>query len=65
MNLRPDSAEALGVEFQHYVHCLETRERPRTDGLARLRVVRILEAATQSLEGQGKLAGLKAQGAIA
>ena len=60
---KPDKAEALRLEFQQYAHCLETGERPRTDGLAGLCVVRILEAATQSLEGRGKLVELKAQGA--
>jgi predicted dehydrogenase len=58
-----DKAEALSLEFQQYAHCLETGERPRPDGLAGLRVVRILEAATQSLEGRGKFVELKAQGA--
>lgn len=43
---RLDSAEGLGVEFQHYVHCLETGWPPKSDGLAGLRVVRILEAAS-------------------
>lgn len=26
-----DPAEPLGVEFQHYVHCLETGEKPHRD----------------------------------
>ena len=62
---RLDVTEALSVEFQHYVHCLETGERPRTDGLAGLRVVRVLEAASESLQGRGELVELKAQEAIA
>jgi predicted dehydrogenase len=62
---RLDNAEALGVEFQHYVHCLETGEQPKTDGLAGLRVVRILEAASKSLQGRGELVELKAQEALA
>jgi len=59
---RLDVTEALSVEFQHYVALPRTGERPRTDGLAGLRVVQILEAASQSLQGRGKLVELKAQG---
>jgi predicted dehydrogenase len=62
---RLDSTEALSVEFQHYVHCLETGDRPRTDGLAGLRVVRILEAASKSMHRQGELVELKAEEASA
>ena len=35
------------------------RGLPRTDGLAGLRVVRILEAASKSLQGRGELVELK------
>jgi predicted dehydrogenase len=62
---RLDNVEALSVEFQHYVHCLETGEQPKTGGLAGLRVVRILEAASKSMQGRGELVELKAQEASA
>jgi predicted dehydrogenase len=47
-------AEALATETKHFVECIEHRRQPRTDGRAGLRVVRLLEAATQSLAAQGR-----------
>jgi predicted dehydrogenase len=47
--------EALRTEALHFVQCIRTGDRPITDGQAGLRVVRILEAATQSLKQQGQL----------
>jgi predicted dehydrogenase len=46
--------EALRVETQHFVDCVRSAQRPLTDGHAGLRVVRILEAATESLKEQGR-----------
>ena len=54
-----DGTESLSAEFRHYVHCLETGERPLTDAHAGLRVVRILEAATLSMKDRGRLIELK------
>ena len=45
--------EALGVEARHFVECVQHGRRPLTDGNAGLRVVRILEAATESLAQGG------------
>ena len=53
-----DNTEALRVEMGHFVNCIKTGERPLTDGVAGLRVVRVLEAATQSMLKRGKLIGL-------
>ena len=53
-----DGSEGLGVEIQHYVRCLETGEKPITDAQAGLRVVRILEAATESMKNRGQLVEL-------
>jgi predicted dehydrogenase len=50
--------EALSAEAAHFIDCIERRARPLTDGHAGLRVVRLLEAATQSMAGQGKLINL-------
>jgi predicted dehydrogenase len=47
--------EALAVEAAHFIDCVNTGGRPRTDGHAGLRIVRLLEAATQSLAAQGRL----------
>ena len=44
-----DMTEALGVELREFVDCIESSKTPIADGQAGLRVVRILEAATQSL----------------
>jgi predicted dehydrogenase len=46
--LRP--TEALEVEARHFLACVAGREKPLTDGASGLRVVRILEAATTSME---------------
>ena len=48
-----DSAEALSTEIRHLVNCVEGRERPIADGHAGLRVVRLLEAASKSMEQRG------------
>lgn len=48
------TTEALLLEAQHFIACIEKGERPVTDGQAGLRVVRILEAATQSMAQRGR-----------
>ena len=53
-----DSTEALRAEAQHFVRCIEQSERPITDGETGLRVVEILEAATQSMARRGRLVEL-------
>jgi predicted dehydrogenase len=60
-----DGMESLAYEFQHYVHCLESGEQPQTDAQAGLRVVRVLEAATESMKNQGRLVELAKAGAVA
>jgi predicted dehydrogenase len=51
---RIDMTEALAVEIQHFVDCIEHGKTPITDGHAGLRVVSILEAATRSMRDRGK-----------
>ena len=51
--------EALREEAAHFLDCIETRQRPITDGEAGLRVIRLLEAATQSMLNQGQLVTIK------
>ena len=53
-----DMTEALQTEALHFIHCIREGKRPITDGEAGLRVVRILEAATQSIKQQGRLVEL-------
>jgi predicted dehydrogenase len=42
--------EPLRVQDEHFVECVLNGRRPRTDGQSGLAVVRILEAATQSMQ---------------
>ncbi len=53
-----DMTEALQTEALHFIHCIQSGDRPITDGEAGLRIVRILEAATQSIKQQGRLVEL-------
>lgn len=53
-----DTKEALQTEGLHFIQCIRQGDRPITDGEAGLRVVRILEAATQSIKNQGRLVEL-------
>ena len=46
--------EALSVEAAHFVECVERGITPLTDGQAGLRVVQLLEAASESMAGQGR-----------
>jgi predicted dehydrogenase len=47
--------EALSVEAAHFVDCIQRSTTPTTDGEAGLRVVRLLEAASESMAASGKL----------
>jgi predicted dehydrogenase len=49
-----DISEALRVEAGHFLECIEGKARPITDGHAGLRVVRVLEAASQSMRMRGQ-----------
>lgn len=46
---RLDTKEPLLTEAEHFIECVRTGARPRTDGFSGLRVVRALEKADQSL----------------
>jgi predicted dehydrogenase len=50
---RIDLKEPLLAECAHFVHCVDTRAEPRTSAAHGERVVRILEAAQQSLQAGG------------
>jgi predicted dehydrogenase len=49
-----DSTEALKLETKYFIECIEKNQTPINDGPAGLRVVRLLEAAAQSLKGRGE-----------
>ena len=48
-----EGGEPLLLECAHFLECIEKGQRPRTDGLNGLRVVRVLEAAQASLKRGG------------
>lgn len=52
---RLDATEALQIEAQHFVDCIENNKKPETDGTDGLRLVRIVEAAEKSLRARGQL----------
>jgi predicted dehydrogenase len=54
-----DTREALSVEVAEFVRCIETNVKPISDGAAGLRVVRLLEAATQSMQRHGRPVEIK------
>jgi predicted dehydrogenase len=55
---RLDNSEALQREARHFVECVESKARPETDGLAGLRMVKMIEAAERSLRKRGELVDL-------
>jgi predicted dehydrogenase len=60
-----DGAEALTVEAEHFLDCIEQNKTPITDGQLGLRVVQMLEAATSSMRGRGETVHLEVQGVAA
>jgi predicted dehydrogenase len=58
---RVPNVEPLRVECEHFVHCLRSGERPRSDGHSGLRVVRVLELLQRSLEQGEQLSRLPAR----
>ena len=57
------SQEPLKLECMHFLDCIATRQRPRTDGENGLRVLRILHASQDSLTDNGRLVLLDESGA--
>ncbi|MEZ4683749.1 MAG: Gfo/Idh/MocA family oxidoreductase [Caldilineaceae bacterium] len=47
-------SEALSTEAAHFIDCIQSGKPPITDGEAGLRIVRILEKATESMAAQGR-----------
>ncbi len=47
---RIPNREPLRLECEHFIECVRTGARPRSDGASGLRVVRVLEALQESLE---------------
>jgi predicted dehydrogenase len=57
-----DGTEALRVEGEHFVKCVESGATPITDGRLGLRVVELIEAATSSMKGKGETVYIQPQG---
>jgi predicted dehydrogenase len=52
---RVEQTEALRIELGYFIDCILNDRTPLNDGLAGLRVVRLLEAADRSLKKRGKI----------
>jgi predicted dehydrogenase len=50
-----DQTEALKTELGYFIDCILKGQTPSNDGAAGLRVVRLLEAAEQSLTERGRI----------
>lgn len=50
--------EPLKLECQHFVECMVSRQKPRTNGDKGLKVLQILDAYQKSLQGQGTVVSL-------
>lgn len=51
--------EPLKLESQHFIECIDTGKTPRTDGVNGMRVVKVLEAAQESLKTGGAPVDIK------
>src|SRR6266700_8089293 len=54
-----DGTEALRREMDHFLQCIQQQEEPMTGGAAGLRVVEILQAASQSMAQHGRPVDLR------
>jgi predicted dehydrogenase len=57
--------EALRVEGEHFVDCIVNQKKPHTDGQLGLRVVELIEAASQSMRGRGETVAIQPREYIA
>ncbi len=55
---RVNQIEALKAEAEYFIDCVENAKKPVNDGAAGLRIVKMLEAANESIKGRGKLINL-------
>ena len=49
-----EQTEALNAELAYFLDCIESNRMPFNDGVAGMRVVKMLEAAGQSLKRRGE-----------
>jgi predicted dehydrogenase len=50
-----EQVEALKLEAEYFVHCIEHNEAPINDGIAGLRIVKMLDACNTSIKNNGKM----------
>lgn len=55
---RVDNTEALALETQYFVDCVTRQHTPINDGHAGLRIVRMLEATSESIRQNGRMISL-------
>jgi UDP-2-acetamido-3-amino-2,3-dideoxy-glucuronate N-acetyltransferase len=60
-NIEFPSDEPLLLECKHFVECIETRHKPKTDGYDAWRVLRVMEASQRSLSMNGEPVQLESQ----
>jgi predicted dehydrogenase len=60
-----DMSEALSVEMRQFIECIEQGQQPIADAASGLRVIQILEAASQSLRQRGRAIELQAERRVA
>ena len=58
------TTEPLQLEIDHFLECAMSGDRPRTDGLSGLRVVRVLEAIERSGKNGNRLEKILPDGAV-
>lgn len=56
-------AEPLAEECKHFLRCVRTREKPKTDGDNGLKVLKVLQTCQRSLERKGEVVKLDSIGA--
>jgi UDP-2-acetamido-3-amino-2,3-dideoxy-glucuronate N-acetyltransferase len=54
-------AEPLKVECEHFLECVRERKTPNTDGENGLKVLKILQKASESVRNHGQLVSLRAE----
>ncbi|BDZ69143.1 Gfo/Idh/MocA family oxidoreductase [Methanobacterium ferruginis] len=54
-----DMKEPLKEECKHFLECLKSKVKPKTDGIEGLKVLEILEASQKSIENNGKSIQIK------
>lgn len=51
---RLDASEPLQKECQHFIDCIQTGNKPKTNAEQGLQIVRMIEAAQESLKSGGR-----------